>query len=254
MKPNPSPVIYLLAAVVVAGLLALGLAAYTAFSAVITNPVQAVASAAVIEIGMIAEAMALVRVRRWRDVALPMLGLVIALAVSATYNRVQIQIAAQSIHLADNWQITALALGPLFALCFLSLNLGRELRAHEHAVSQWQSQQIIHAKEQAAQQRQAEQEQASRLAQIEADKTVRLARIESKAARANAVPSGTPMANMAKTGNYETFRLAQLARNGQGPLSAWQVTETFGVPLRTAYNWLKKYRAEPPEPVVTSEN
>lgn len=52
---------------------------------------------------------------------------------------------------------------------------------------------------------------------------------------ADGVPNGT-------RGTYEQFKTAQMARNGDGPMSADEVMATFGVPKRTAYNWLEKYQ------------
>lgn len=43
-------------------------------------------------------------------------------------------------------------------------------------------------------------------------------------------------------GTYEEFHLAQLARNGQGPMGYRDVMKTFHVPRTTAYNWLRKYK------------
>lgn len=54
----------------------------------------------------------------------------------------------------------------------------------------------------------------------------------------------TPTADPAPRGTYEQFKLAQLARNGAGPVSADDVVAQFGVPKRTAYRWLARYRDE----------
>ena len=45
-------------------------------------------------------------------------------------------------------------------------------------------------------------------------------------------------------GTYEQFKMAQLARNGAGPMHAAHICQTFGVPRRTAYNWLARYARE----------
>lgn len=77
-------------------------------------------------------------------------------------------------------------------------------------------------------------------------------RLDSKVAKSASVPiarqdsaTSTPMA---KRGTYGEFVSAQLARNGNGPMSATEVVATFAVPKRTAYNWLAKYSKEHPEP------
>ncbi len=48
---------------------------------------------------------------------------------------------------------------------------------------------------------------------------------------------------------YQEFKLAQLARNGAGPMNVNQVMAQFHVPKRTAYRWLSQYRDE-----VTAEH
>jgi len=66
--------------------------------------------------------------------------------------------------------------------------------------------------------------------------------VAKKARAENATaPTGTP--NVPR-GTYEQFKMAQLARNGAGPMDAGTVCKTFGVPKRTAYNWLARYHAE----------
>lgn len=74
-------------------------------------------------------------------------------------------------------------------------------------------------------------------------------RLDSKVAKSVAtVPvaqdgsaTSTPLATR---GTYPEFVAMQLARNGQGPMSAGEVVATFAVPKRTAYNWLAKYGKE----------
>lgn len=78
------------------------------------------------------------------------------------------------------------------------------------------------------QQKEAERREARRLARQE------------RAQNANGVPLAHPPAR----GTYEAFRTAQMARNGDGPMKASEVIAKFGVPARTAYNWLRKYESE----------
>lgn len=56
------------------------------------------------------------------------------------------------------------------------------------------------------------------------------------------LPSGTNGTPMAKRGTYEQFKTAQMARNGDGPMSVAEVMAQFNVPQRTAYNWMAKYK------------
>ena len=69
-----------------------------------------------------------------------------------------------------------------------------------------------------------------------------------RAESANGTPTAQPDTPRPETaqprGTYEQFKLAQLARNGAGPMQAAQICKTFGVPRRTAYNWLARYASE----------
>ncbi len=58
-----------------------------------------------------------------------------------------------------------------------------------------------------------------------------------------AVPNDTPNVPPAQRGTFEQYRLANLARNGSGPMNVAQIMAQFGVPRRTAYNWMQKYDA-----------
>ena len=58
------------------------------------------------------------------------------------------------------------------------------------------------------------------------------------------VPNDVPNVPPAPRGTYEQFKLANLARNGSGPMNAPQIMAQFNVPKRTAYNWMQKYDAE----------
>lgn len=72
--------------------------------------------------------------------------------------------------------------------------------------------------------------------------------VPDRASNANGVPNGKSgkeeSAPKMPRGRYEEFKLAQLARNGAGPMSASEIKTKFGVPTRTAYNWLEKYAKE----------
>ena len=122
-----------LAAAVGLGLVALFIAAYTAFSAVMTRE-HALFAAAVVEIGAVVGALALARARGVVDGLLAFAEVAIAVTVSATYNYTQVAQAAAALKISQ-WELVMLALGPLAALVFLALNLGRAIRQHEQDVS-----------------------------------------------------------------------------------------------------------------------
>lgn len=44
--------------------------------------------------------------------------------------------------------------------------------------------------------------------------------------------------------DYQTFKLANLARNGNGPMDAKTAMREFGIPQTTAYRWLRRYEQE----------
>ena len=138
-KPKPSIVIYFLAVMVVVGLVAMFLAARYAFGQVMGNDAQAFAAALLIEASMIVEAITIVRARAWKANIPALIGLVVSILVSGTYNYVQVQHAGKAAGIVDTWQLTSLALGPLSALVFLAMAVGRELRSYEEAVSTWEN-------------------------------------------------------------------------------------------------------------------
>jgi hypothetical protein len=133
--PERPAVLYFLGGTVVIGVIALGLAALSAF-AVVNNPVEAFFKAVLIEASAIAEAVALARAKRRRDYILPLLGMIVAVWVSGTYNYTQ---AAQSPggKRLSPVELYALAIGPLAAVSLLALNFGKALRDFESAGVQW---------------------------------------------------------------------------------------------------------------------
>lgn len=60
----------------------------------------------------------------------------------------------------------------------------------------------------------------------------------------NGVPNNANANAIDTRGTYQQFKLAQLARNGNGPMNAQEVMTSFRVPKRTAYRWLSQYREE----------
>lgn len=132
--PRPSaPVqLYLLGGLSVFGLAAMWLAALHAFLQV-AGGAQAFFAATLIEAGLIIEALALIkRPKVWYT----WVAVAISLIVSGTYNYIQADLAAPDF---NPWQLGTLALGPLSALCFVSLTLGYELREYQDRVDQWQT-------------------------------------------------------------------------------------------------------------------
>lgn len=56
--------------------------------------------------------------------------------------------------------------------------------------------------------------------------------------------NGKPTPANAPKPDYQTFKLANLARNGDGPMDAKTAMQTFGIPQTTAYRWLRRYEQE----------
>lgn len=151
-KPSPSISLYLLACAVIIGLCALFLAALNAFMQIML-PLQATFAAALIEIGMIVEAVAASRGKN----KVAWLGLLTSLFVSGTYNYIQAQASGNGL---NSLLLFALALGPLTSLSFLAMTLGKELSKYEAQVLSWQvsKQSWIDEQEKAALRRKDRQE------------------------------------------------------------------------------------------------
>jgi hypothetical protein len=133
-KPRPPVTAWLLGSVLLFGLAALFLAAFEAFRQVM-SPGQAFFSALLIETAAVVEAVAFARDRKGIAAA----GLVVSLAVSATYNYIQVETAGLERGITNWWQLLSLAIGPLSALAMLSLSLGTILREHERRVAAWEA-------------------------------------------------------------------------------------------------------------------
>lgn len=136
-KPIPSLGVFFIGFMVCVGLVALFLAAFSAFLT-ITPWFQAMAAALLIEAGMVSESIALIRNKNW----FAALGLFISLAVSGSYNFIQASQAAGSN--INQFLVFMLALGPLSALTFLSMALGKELRSYERSVELWNQRKQAH--------------------------------------------------------------------------------------------------------------
>jgi biotin operon repressor len=133
-KPRPSVALYLLSILVLAGLVALFLAADYAFRQIMESRLQAIFAAVLIEAGMIVEAIAVMRSKKnWPA----LVGLFVSLLVSGTYNYIQAEHAGKLVGIEGSWQLLTLALGPLSALTFLAMAVGRELGDFERRLEAW---------------------------------------------------------------------------------------------------------------------
>jgi hypothetical protein len=136
-KPKPSIQLIFLAVITVCGLAALFFAAFASFRISTGNIAQAAFAALLIEVGLAAEAFALIK----RPKSLyPWVGLLIAFFVSGTYNWYQAEMhTKEAVVSISNVTLFALAFGPLSALAFVSLTLGNEIREYQNAVGKWQT-------------------------------------------------------------------------------------------------------------------
>ena len=223
-QPKLSASSWLLAIMVLIGLAGLGIAAYTAFS-FIGRPVQALAFALIIEAGMVSESIAIIRRNR---VAIP--GLVVSLAVSGFYNYTQAAQAGASLpHPITNWlQLAALSIGPLSAVFFLALAVGRELQAHESAIHRWEKERQKWIDDQA--------EREARRQERRENRREKLAVIPSMALSPTAIDT--------QPGSYPEFAAVMAGRNGSGPLTAAEIQKRFHISERTAWRWLSRWKEE----------
>lgn len=230
MRPRLSASFWLLCLLAGVGLVALFLAAFHAFDQVM-EPYQAGFAALLIEAGMVVEAIALARGLN----RLAAVGMVISLVVSGTYNYVQVDAAGK----LEGWPLYALALGPLFALAFLALTIGQELREYEAQLANWQAQeqhvqalaseqaqtwaheraQARQAADQARIEAQAKQELEQERMRLEAQTRIELERVrlearQARRAQPDQVAQVAPVASAQPTGNRA--RVLEIARNEPG--------------------------------------
>lgn len=252
-KPAIPAALMLLFVLIVLGLAALGIAAYTAFLQV-APWYQAVFAAILIEAGLVVEAIAIVR-RNWYAVP----GAVISLVVSITYNYIQAQQNGKVHGLTDGWQLFTLALGPLAALFFAALTAGFELRRYEERVADWDTARNVwtldQEQKQAAQvleDQKHEEEQALKLKQMELDNIkaielqkeklrIREVRRSASGTKSAVSANGTNSRATARRGTYEEFAMTMAARNGTGPVSLEEAMTAWNISRRTYYRWLEKY-------------
>jgi len=121
-KPSIPITIIALALVAAAGLITQFLAAEHAFGLIGRTTLYSVMAAVLIESAIVVDAVVVARNRN----LLALVGLVLAMAVSAVYNYLLADTATVQYTL-QLWQKLALAIGPLFAMVTIGLALGEEL-------------------------------------------------------------------------------------------------------------------------------
>ncbi len=150
--PKPSIVVYVLSAVLAVGFVFLFLAAREAFGMVMSGS-QAVAGAVLIEAGMLISAISYSRDKNKYAV----IELIISLAVSGTYNYIQVSNAGAEYGIQNQWQLVTLALGPLTAMLFASLMMGNLINKHEENIRSYeQGKQAFYIDEQKRQEKRAD--------------------------------------------------------------------------------------------------
>lgn len=271
-KPVEGLAIKGLKVVLLAALLGLGLVAFEVFS-LIDNPVVSVAFAVVIELGAMVEAINVLKRNKLAGV-----GLVVSLLISGFYNftRANQANAGLAVKLGD-FELVALAIGPLVATLTLSLALGQAQKDLEQAVARWEAeyQTWIDDQAKAAADRLAAAEQRrtareAELKQIEVDSTERIRLAELRTQERSDKRKNRTERELARTGTgqnrtatgldrtepdehrtkpdadrtYADFARDQRNRNGQGPMSAADIMRTYGRSRTQAYTWLKRYRTE----------
>ena len=131
--PKVSIVVYILGAVLAVGFVFLFLAAREAFGMVMSES-QAVAGAVLIGAGMLISALSYSRDKNKYAV----IELIISLAVSGTYNFIQVSNAGAEYGIDNMWQLVTLALGPLTAMLFASLMMGKLINDQEQNAIQYE--------------------------------------------------------------------------------------------------------------------
>lgn len=279
MKPKLPVIVYLLFVLAVCGLVALGIAAYTAFSQVAGRE-QALAASILIEAAMVIEGITLIR-RNWWAAG----GVLVSLIVSCTYNYIQAEQAGKLHGLTNPWQLFTLAIGPLSALFFLALTIGYELKQHENRVKEWEEDQKkrkaqIQEEAKAEQVRRDEKDLEEKRRKEEADRNFELekerirqaeatkreaarleeerkekiarARIEAKerakSEGANDVQFAREIAHNRAT--YEDFAQA-MQSNGTHEWTGEAIAQEFGVSRRTGNYWLARWKEEHPDKVIS---
>lgn len=244
-KPQLPAAAWALAGLLAFGLIGLGTAAYNAFL-LIGHWWQALAFALVIEAGAIVEALALVRGNKY---AIP--ALAIGLPVSISYNWTQAEQAAAVLAVPlPAWQVAALAIGPLSAVFFIALALGRELQNLDKARAQWAAdRQKWQDDRETKENRRLERKEARLERQERARERQELAAVipgTFQGTGAN-VPANVPPVK----GTYPEYK-AFMQANGANHSRA-ELAEKFNVTERAITKWAAKYREESPTPALQEQ-
>ena len=247
-KPSLSIVVYGLLALAIIGLIAMGIAAHTAFSQV-AQPLQAVFAAILIEAVMVIEAITIIR-RNWWAAG----GILISLTVSVTYNYIQAQQAGKLHGLTDSWQLFTLAVGPISALLFLALTIGHELSEHDKRIKAWEKdrQKWQENRVAKAEADRKEKEERQLEAQVEHDRMaqqteIEKARIIAEESRKTEVAkfraelrqgSNLPDGKRKETESFRDWRSLPNEDKALIPtMSTADIVSRYGVSDRTARNW-----------------
>lgn len=135
-RPTLSAVFWLLAAATLAALAGLMWSAWGAF-ALVGDKTHAFLLASAIEVSAALEAIAFARARKWHDYIAPIIGVLVSVIISGIYNYANVEAAGRANKITHPIYLSALALGPLFAMIFLSINTGVLFREWESAVEKW---------------------------------------------------------------------------------------------------------------------
>lgn len=263
-KPGLSIIAVGLYGLLFLGLVGLGTAAYISFN--ITGIWwQALAFSIIIEACGILEALALVK-GKW----IAIFALAVALVVSGSYNYTQMSLAAQNLpHKLSEFQLWALAIGPLVSVSFAALTLGMFIKEHDRAVATWEKDkqawqdkrrleddaakiETIRATAEAKQkaeeaERQERKQAAQRKAQfdyqmeklrIESETKVQIAqaRIEAKERARNLRPDET---KVSRNFSLDWRKVPDEDKRLIAGMSTNDICNTYQVSPRTAQNWRK---------------
>lgn len=268
-KPKISLLIWGLILMMIIGLVGLGTATYSAFS--LTTPWwQALAFSLIIELGAILEAIAIIRNNKY---AIP--GLIISLFVSGLYNYTQARNAGLllNVPLTNPFELAALSIGPLSAVFFMALTLGKEYKKYEEELINWkegkrlwlierdnklEQDKIIKEKEDRERtdrkaKEQLEQQERLEKAKIDAETKIQIAKIKAESKHNSSdlskKESSESFGKLNSNSNLNRTRLLDWRKLSQedkdiiaGLNTTWEIKERYNVQDRTALNWFNKSR------------
>lgn len=133
-----------------------------------------------------------------------------------------------------------LALVGTIALALIAQQEQREVAVTADKAEQRQARQLARQERQARQPDATSSDNGATTGTLVATVTPLVRQAATMAQDGNA--DGVPIVPMAKRGTYTEFVSVQVARDGNGPMSASEVVAQFGVPKRTAYRWVEKFR------------